>query len=147
MADRSQICNVTSSTPGRYEWDGDACDDQTNDNPVHTLHSTSVVNVSRGLLGRLRAGAERICLLQLRFDRGAPDGCRCRRKLRAELVPFLFAMTTTMNFAGVQTCAHGDVPPRVMAMIIQSFGIIRTEGRYHPHDVAARHLELRRHGA
>jgi len=94
MADRAQICNMTASTPKRYEWDRDACDDQANDNPSHTLHATSIVNVGRGLLGRRRDGAERICLLQLRFDRGAANGCGCRRKLRAELVPFLFAMTT-----------------------------------------------------
>ena len=36
MADRSQIYDVTASAaPGRDEWDRDACDDQTNDNPMH----------------------------------------------------------------------------------------------------------------
>jgi len=51
-------------------------------------------------LGRLRTGAERVCFLQLRFDRGAPDRRR-RRKLCAQLVPLLFAVLTPMDFAGV----------------------------------------------
>ena len=51
-------------------------------------------------LGRLRTGAERICFLQLRFDRRAPDR-RCRRKLCAQLVPLLFAVLTPMDFAGM----------------------------------------------
>jgi len=65
---------------------------------------------SWALLGRLRAGEERICSLQLRFDRGALARRR-RRKLRAQLGPFLFAVPTSMDFGGVQTSTHDDDPP------------------------------------
>jgi hypothetical protein len=60
-------------------------------------------------LGRLRTGSERICLPQLRFDRGAPDRRR-RRKLRTQLVPLLHAVPTSMDFRGVQTSTHYDAP-------------------------------------
>ena len=60
---------------------------------------------SWALLGRLRAGDERIRSLQLRFDRGALARRR-RRKLRAQLVPFLFAVPTSMDFGGAQTSTH-----------------------------------------
>ena len=65
---------------------------------------------SWALLGRLRAGDEGIRLLQLRFDRGALARRR-RRKLRAQLVPFLCAVPTSMDFGGVQTSTHDDDPP------------------------------------
>lgn len=65
---------------------------------------------SWALLGRLRAGDERIRSLQLRFDRGALAR-RCRRKLRTQLVPFLLAVPTSMDFGGVQTSTHDDDPP------------------------------------
>jgi len=65
---------------------------------------------SWALLGRLRAGDERIRSLQLRFDRGALARRR-RRKLRAQLVPFLLAVPTSMDFGGVQTSTHDDDPP------------------------------------
>ena len=65
---------------------------------------------SWALLGRLRAGEERIRSLQLRFDRGALARRR-RRKLRAQLVPFLFAVPTSMDFGGAQTSTHDDDPP------------------------------------
>ena len=64
-----------------------------------------------GRLRRLRTGAERICFQQLRFNRGAPSR-RCRRKLRAQLVPLLEAVPTSMDFRGVQTSTHGDGPSR-----------------------------------
>src|SRR5258708_6508002 len=60
---------------------------------------------------RLWAGAERICFLQLRFNRGAPYRRR-RRQLRAQLLPFLFSMPPSMDFGGVQTSTHDDAPRR-----------------------------------
>jgi hypothetical protein len=62
-------------------------------------------------LGRLRTGSERVCVPELRFDRGAPDGRR-RRKLRTQLVPLLRAVPTSMDFRGVQTSAHDDAPSK-----------------------------------
>jgi hypothetical protein len=63
------------------------------------------------LRGRLRAGDERIRPLQLRFDRGAV-ALRRRRQLRAQLVPFLFAVPTSMDFGEVQTATHDEDPLR-----------------------------------
>jgi len=69
---------------------------------------------SKAILARaiawLRAGDERIRSLQLRFDRGAL-ACRRRRKLRAQLVSFLFAVPTSMDFGGMQTSTHDHDPP------------------------------------
>ena len=78
----------------------------------------NVQNRRRGINGldspacfhRLRAGEERIRSLQLRFDRGALARRR-RPKLRAQLVPFLLAVPTSMDFGGVQTSTHDDDPP------------------------------------
>ena len=66
--------------------------------------------MSWALLGRLRAEKERIRSLQLRFDRGA-RARRRRRKLRAQLAPFLFAVPTSMDVGGVQTSTHDEDPP------------------------------------
>src|SRR3989442_2493513 len=61
-------------------------------------------------LRRLRPGADCICFLELRFDRGAPDRRR-RREPRTQLVALLFAMPTSMDFRGVQTLTHDDDAP------------------------------------
>jgi len=45
MADRSQICKVSGSAPERDEFDGDACDHKTNDNPTHIPGFASIMNV------------------------------------------------------------------------------------------------------
>jgi hypothetical protein len=58
----------------------------------------------------LRAGDERIRSLQLRLDRGALARRR-RRKLRAQLVPFLSAVLTSVDFGGMQTSTHDHEPP------------------------------------
>jgi hypothetical protein len=66
--------------------------------------------MQEALLGRIRAGDERIRSLQLRFDRGALAR-RGRRKLRAQLFPFRFAVPMSMDCAGLQTSTHDDDPP------------------------------------
>jgi hypothetical protein len=82
--------------------------------PARTRLRTAVRRKSCGtswaLLGRLRAGDERIRSLQLRVDRGALARRR-RRKLRAQLVPFLSAVLTSVDFGGMQTSTHDDDPP------------------------------------
>src|SRR5438034_3538613 len=102
----------------------------------------SAAAASWALLRRLRAGAERICFLQLRFDRGAPDRRR-RCKLRAELVPFLFAVPTSMDFGGVQTSTHDDDPP---SSIVPAAGAIggRTPRHVRPRATIRRHPKGRR---
>jgi len=40
----------------------------------------------------------------------------------------------------------GTLNANLVKAIIQSFGGIRSDGRCQPHDVPARHLELRGHG-
>jgi len=52
-----------------------------------------------------RLAAERICFLELCFDRGASDRRR-RRKLCAQLGSLLSAVLTSMDFLGVQTATH-----------------------------------------
>jgi hypothetical protein len=78
-------------------------------------------------LGRLRSGAERICFLQLRFDRGAPDR-RCRRKLRAQLVPLFCTVSTSPDFGGMQTSTHDGSPLNALTVF--------------PLDVTARRRQL-----
>ena len=54
--------------------------------------------------------------LQLRVDRGA-FARRRRRKLRAQLVPFLLRVPTSMDFGGVQTATQDDALPPLMAFL------------------------------
>ena len=70
-----------------------------------------------GRLGRLRTGAERIGFQQLRLNRGAP-GRRCRRKLRAQLVPLFDAVPTSMDFGGVQASTHCDGPSKTIPITV-----------------------------
>ena len=85
------------------------------------IRAIGTAAASWALLGRRRAGEERICSLQLRFDRGALARRR-RRKLRARFVPFLFAVPTSMDFEGVQTSTHDDDPP---SGIVTAAGVYR----------------------
>ena len=97
---------------------------------------------SWALLGRLRAGEERIRSPQLRFDRGALARRR-RRKLRAQLVPFLFAVPTSMDFGGVQTSTHDD--DSLSGIVTAAGGIGRRTPRHvRPRATIRRHPKGRR---
>ena len=88
----------------------DAFPDDTAPHCLHRDRDRIDGDAFQRLLGRLRARDERIRSLQLRFDRGALARRR-RRKHRAQLVPFLLAVPTSMDFGGVQTSTHDDDPP------------------------------------
>jgi hypothetical protein len=58
----------------------------------------------------LRLGEERICLLKLLRSRGARPPAQPQAW---QLVPFLFAIPSSVDFGRVQTCTH-DLPPTIL---------------------------------
>src|SRR5579862_5122410 len=71
----------------------------------------------RRLLTWATAGRSRtICLLQLRFDRGAPGRRRCR-ELRAQLFWLLVAVSPSTEFRGMQASTHDDAPCKRLFLI------------------------------